>query len=68
MWPTTRFFEQRTVYTEDTRNTFDTSPHHVRAYPLGDGVYVLATDESNRLNDFNDAVLLVRNVRPVTTQ
>ncbi len=68
VWPTTRFFEQRTVYTEDARNTFDTSPHHVRAYPLGDGGFVLATDESNRLNDFNDAVLLVRNVRPVTAQ
>jgi len=72
VWPTTRFFETRTVYTEDARNTFDTSPHHVRAYPLplqnGETVYVLATDESNRLNDFNDAVLLVRNVRPVASE
>ena len=68
-WPTTRFFKARTVYTEDARNTFDTTSHHVRAYPLaldGETAYILATDESNRLNDFNDAVLLVRNVRPAT--
>lgn len=67
-WPTTRFFDERTVYTEDARNTFDASPHHVRVYPLpiqnGETAYILATDESNRLNDFNDAVLLIRNVRP----
>ena len=69
-WPTTRFFKARTVYTEDLRNTFDTTSHHVRVYPLarqnGETAYVLATDESNRLNDFNDAVLLVRNVLPAT--
>ena len=69
-WPTTRFFKARTVYTEDARNTFDTTSHHVRVYPLtmqnGETAYILATDESNRLNDFNDAVLLVRNVRPTT--
>ena len=69
-WPTTRFFKVRTVYTEDARNTFDSTSHHVRVYPLatkgGETAYILATDESNRLNDFNDAVLLVRNVRPAT--
>jgi hypothetical protein len=44
----------------------------VRAYPLKErggavveNAYVLATDESNRLNDYNDAVVVVRNVRPV---
>lgn len=71
-WPTTRFFDQRTVFTEDARNVFENAiPHHVRAYPLlgrdGERVenaYILATDESNRLNDYNDAVLIVRNVEP----
>jgi hypothetical protein len=71
-WPTTRFFNARTVYTEDARNVFDNAmPHHVRAYPLRDrggelvaNAYVLATDESNRLNDYNDAVVIVRNVEP----
>ena len=70
-WPTTRFFDARTVYTEDARNTFDDLAHHVRAYPLRDrggaavpDAFVLATDESNRLGDYNDAVVVVRNVRP----
>jgi hypothetical protein len=71
-WPTTRFFDQRTVFTEDARNVFENAtPHHVRTYPLlgrdGERVenaYILATDESNRLNDYNDAVLIVRNVEP----
>lgn len=70
-WPTTRFFDARTVYTEDARNTFDPLAHHVRAYPLRDrsgtlvpDAFVLATDESNRLGDYNDAVVVVRNVRP----
>lgn len=71
-WPTTRFFDARTVYTEDARNVFPKAmPHHVRAYPfktrggtLVENAYVLATDESARLFDYNDAVVLVRNVRP----
>ncbi|ADI14923.1 hypothetical protein [Truepera radiovictrix] len=72
-WPTTRFFDERTVYTEDARNTFrGAAPHHVRTYPLrtraGETVanaFVLAVDESTRLFDFNDAVLIIRNVQPV---
>lgn len=71
-WPTTRFFDQRTVYSEDARNTFRNAiPHHIRPYPLKnrdgtavENAYILATDESNRLNDYNDAVVLVRNVKP----
>ena len=74
-WPTTRFFDERTVYSEDARNTFENAvPHHVRPYPLKnrdgtviENAYILATDESNRLNDYNDAVVLVRNVRPAGT-
>ncbi len=71
-WPTTRFFDERVVYSEDARNTFKNAvPHHVRPYPLKtrdgtvvENAYILATDESNRLNDYNDAVIVVRNVRP----
>ncbi len=71
-WPTTRFFDERVVYSEDARNTFRNNiPHHIRPYPLKnrDGIvvenaYILATDESNRLNDYNDAVIVVRNVQP----
>ncbi len=71
-WPTTRFFDERIVYSEDARNTFRNNiPHHVRPYPLKnrdgtvvENAYILATDESNRLNDYNDAVIVVRNVRP----
>lgn len=70
-WPTTRFFKKRTVFTEDARNTFDALSHHVRPYPLKErdgapveNAYILVTDESNRLNDYNDAVVLIRNVQP----
>ena len=71
-WPTTRFFKQRTVFTEDVRNVFPNAiPHHIRVYPLKErngavveNAYLLATDESNRLNDYNDAVVVVRNVQP----
>lgn len=74
-WPTTRFFDERTVFTEKRRNTFPgAAPHHVRVYPLKtrggavvEDAFVLATDESVRLFDFNDAVVVVRNVRPVET-
>lgn len=74
-WPTTRFFEQRTVFTEDARNVFPNAiPHHVRVFPLkerdgtvAENAYILVTDESQRLDDYNDAVVLVRNVRPAQT-
>ena len=50
------FFKARTVYTEDARNTFDTTSHHVRVYPLagqnGEPAYVLATDESKPAQRF----------------
>ena len=73
-WPTTDFFDERTVYTEDALNTFPgAGPHQVRTFPLKDrnngavaNAYILVTDESIRLNDFNDAVVLVRNVQPVS--
>jgi hypothetical protein len=71
-WP---FFDNRTIYTEDSRNTFvDALPHHVRVYKLVDNkgvvvpnAYVLATEETTTLDliDFNDVVVIVRNVQIV---
>ncbi|MDX6681898.1 MAG: large repetitive protein, partial [Solirubrobacteraceae bacterium] len=68
-WP---FFSNRAVYSEDSRNTFDsTLAHHVRAYPLktSDGTlvansYVVAFEESTSGYDFQDLVFIVRNVKP----
>lgn len=72
-WPTNRFFGERSVYTEDALNTFeDAVSHHVRTYPYKDAdgeveanAYVLATDEFTTGSDYNDVVVVVRNVRPV---
>ena len=67
-WQANRFFSKREVFTENRLNTFDTLRHHVRAYPLpGEtNAYVLATDEFNTQNgnDYNDIVVIVRNVIP----
>ena len=71
-WPTNRFFGERYVYTEDGLNTFtDAIPHQVRTYPLvnADGTtepnaYVLATEEFTQGFDYNDVVVIVRNVVP----
>ena len=69
IWP---FFSNREVFTQDARNTFPGAlPHHVRAYPLkkSDGSlvadsYVIAFEENTSGFDFQDLVLIVRNVRP----
>ncbi|ADI15981.1 choice-of-anchor D domain-containing protein [Truepera radiovictrix] len=73
-WPTNRFFNQRYVYTEDRLNTFQGAvPRQVRAYPLvenGETVenaFVLATEEFSQGFDYNDVVVLVRNVAPAST-
>ncbi len=71
-WPTNRFFGERTVYTENKLNTFPSAiPRHVRTYPLvnADGAtepnaYVLATEEFTKGFDYNDVVVVVRNVVP----
>lgn len=71
-WPTTPFFDERNVFSEDARNTFpNAAPFQVRVYPFKDrsgdvvpNAYILTTDESARLFDYNDAVVIVRNVRP----
>ena len=70
-WPTNEFFKERTVYTQDALNTFPNAiPHQVRAFPYktADGVveqnaYVLATEEFTQGYDYNDIVVVVRNVR-----
>jgi fibronectin type 3 domain-containing protein/glucose/arabinose dehydrogenase len=72
IWP---FFSNRTVFSEDSRNTFDSAvPHHVRAYPLkntdGSAVanaYVVAVEETTSGQDYQDLVFIIRNVRPAAT-
>ncbi len=66
-WPTNRFFGERYVYTEDTLNTFaDAIPHQVRIYPLVSeaNAYVVATEEFSQGFDYNDIVVIVRNIVP----
>ncbi|GGL95159.1 hypothetical protein GCM10011594_13590 [Nakamurella endophytica] len=65
----------RTAYSEDSLNTWDpTNPHKVRVYPLknADGsvepnAYVVAPEDVLSPVDFQDAVIIVRNVRPAVT-
>ncbi|MEM6630732.1 MAG: T9SS type A sorting domain-containing protein [Bacteroidota bacterium] len=67
-WPA---FNGRLTYTEDAFNTFaDNIPHHIRAFPVpGEGnVYVLAIEEATFGFDYQDNVVLVRNVVPVGSQ
>ena len=74
-WPGNPFFDARTTYTEDALNTFPNAlPHHVRTYPLvnPDGstepnAYLVATNEFHLGGDFNDLVLVLRNVQPAAT-
>ena len=71
-WPGNQFFDERTVYSESALNTFPNAiPLHVRTYPLpGEAnAYVVATEEFNRTssgaeNDYNDIVVIIRNVVP----
>jgi hypothetical protein len=63
-WP---FFSDRRIYSEDELNTFSGSiPHHVRVYPLPgeDDAYVVATEEHISGYDYQDIVIVVRNVAP----
>ena len=65
-WP---FFANRVVYQEDDLNTWDTeTSHHVRVYeiPGQDNAFVLAFEENNAGFDYQDLVVLVRNVDPAT--
>ncbi|NJM04943.1 choice-of-anchor D domain-containing protein, partial [Candidatus Gracilibacteria bacterium] len=67
-WP---IFSNRLVFTEDNLNTFTGAiPHNVRVYPLKqNGItvpnsYVVAFEEFTSAFDFQDLVVIVRNVKP----
>lgn len=70
VWP---FFADREVFSEDQFNTFNGGGHNVRIYPLKDGngqlvqdAYIVAFEEEENANDFQDVVFVVRNVRPAS--
>ncbi|NJK82440.1 MAG: hypothetical protein HC912_00075, partial [Saprospiraceae bacterium] len=63
-WP---FFGNRHLYSEDALNTFNGAiPHHVRVYPhpSENNAYIIATEEHISGFDFQDIVVIVRNVKP----
>jgi PKD repeat protein len=67
IWPA---FSNREVFSEDSLNTFANAvPHHVRVYPLKTGnvlvpnAYVVAFEETTSGHDYQDVVVIVRNVR-----
>ncbi|CAH0999303.1 hypothetical protein LEM8419_00601 [Neolewinella maritima] len=63
-WP---YFNNRTLYSEDALNTFSGAlPHHVRVYqvPGEENAYIVATEEHINTPDYQDIVVLVRNVAP----
>ncbi|SEI72848.1 PKD repeat-containing protein, partial [Cyclobacterium xiamenense] len=63
-WP---FFGNRFLYSEDALNTFTGAiPHHIRVYALpGEAdAYVIATEEHVSGFDYQDIVVIARNVRP----
>lgn len=71
IWPR---LDNREVYSEDHLNTFtDAIPHHVRVYPLKNAngalepnAYVLAIEVITATFDYQDLVVIVRNVKPAT--
>lgn len=71
-WP---FFNNRTIYSEDKLNTFTGAiPHHVRVYALKNtngtvvpNAYVVTTEEHISGFDYQDIVVIVRNVKPAST-
>ena len=66
-WP---FFSNRFLYSEDALNTFASAiPHHVRVYELPgeSNAYVIATEEHISGFDYQDIVVIARNVRPAGT-
>ncbi|WP_218566277.1 malectin domain-containing carbohydrate-binding protein [Vallicoccus soli] len=65
----------RVAYSEDALNTWGgATPHKVRVYPLKDAAgalvpnaYVVAPEDVPSPVDYQDAVLVLRNVKPATT-
>ncbi|WP_157243457.1 PKD domain-containing protein, partial [Algoriphagus resistens] len=63
-WP---YFQNRQLFSEDALNTFSGAiPHHVRVYALpGEtNAYVIATEEHVSGFDYQDIVVIVRNIKP----
>lgn len=63
-WPA---FANQEIYSEDKLNTFAGAiPHHVRVYPMPEEVnaYIIAMEEPVAGFDFQDIVVIVRNVKP----
>ncbi|WP_171036587.1 malectin domain-containing carbohydrate-binding protein [Dyadobacter sediminis] len=68
-WP---YFANRHLYSEDALNTFTGAlPHHVRVYPLKDAAgqtvehaYVIAFEETTSGLDYQDIVVIARNIKP----
>ena len=63
-WP---YFNNRVVYSEDELNTFTGAlPHHLRVYkvPGEENAYLVATEEHINTPDYQDIVVIVRNVVP----
>mmetsp|Transcript_23627 Transcript_23627/g.33063 ORF Transcript_23627/g.33063 Transcript_23627/m.33063 type:complete len:762 (+) Transcript_23627:966-3251(+) len=62
-WP---FFGNRYVFTEDALNVFDPNDlHHVRVFavPSEPNAYILAFEEYTAVKDFQDIVVVVRNIK-----
>ncbi|MEP2059935.1 MAG: PKD domain-containing protein, partial [Maribacter litoralis] len=62
-WP---FFSDRQLFSEDALNTFtDAIPHHVRVYELPgeDNAYIIATEEHVSGFDYQDIVVIARNIQ-----
>ncbi|SDL32502.1 Putative Ig domain-containing protein [Catalinimonas alkaloidigena] len=65
-WP---YFDNRLVFSEDALNTFSGAiPHHVRVYqvPGQANTYLIATEENPTGFDYNDVVVIARNVMPTS--
>ncbi len=63
-WP---YFNNRQLFSEDALNTFSGAiPHHVRVYELPgeDNAYIIATEEHISGFDYQDIVVIARNIRP----
>ena len=61
------FGPDRILYSEDNLNTFSGAlPHHIRVYPIPgeQNAYLIATEEHTSGNDFQDIVVIARNVTP----
>ncbi|MEM8929083.1 MAG: PKD domain-containing protein, partial [Bacteroidota bacterium] len=65
-WP---FFGNRELFSEDALNTFNGAiPHHIRVYevPGETNAYIIATEEHVSGFDYQDVVVIARNVRPAS--